>query len=210
MGIEDDLAGCEESDPYICILDENDVNLEQYCLLWTHLCRIMNNWGTVFSFVVKDVTGKIVKLEEMQADKPQHYSSVLKMAQFEKENETIRKKKPRSGCGQLIILNRAFEFVIDLLHNVFSEKDEAAKVSKIAQHSYDRTLSKHHSWVVQKVVWAALCTLPYREEFVASLRGNMPAENDEKFHETFDKNGREILKRVGQMIEQFELVDFHP
>uniref|UniRef100_A0A8R1I4X7 GLTP domain-containing protein n=2 Tax=Caenorhabditis japonica TaxID=281687 RepID=A0A8R1I4X7_CAEJA len=89
------------------IIANDDVDLEQYLLLWKHICRIMSSWSTIFSFVVKDVMNKAEKLTEMLERDAVAYKTIMSMAQKEDENGTIRNKKPnRSGTGHLLVLNR--------------------------------------------------------------------------------------------------------
>ncbi|KAF1757769.1 hypothetical protein GCK72_014225 [Caenorhabditis remanei] len=193
------------------LVDSDNVDLEQYLLFWEHVCKVMGSWGTIFSFVVKDVSNKLEKLAQMRNTDPESYKSILTMATRESENGSIRNLKPnRSGTGHLMVLNRALEFVIDLLDGVFTAEDDEAKVSIIARSSYDKHLSQFHSWPVKTAVSAALFTLPRKTEFLIRLRGKMPESDDEQFHEVFNRDGRDIVRRVNQLVENFELTDHNP
>uniref|UniRef100_A0A1I7TUA4 GLTP domain-containing protein n=1 Tax=Caenorhabditis tropicalis TaxID=1561998 RepID=A0A1I7TUA4_9PELO len=207
------------------IIENNNIDLEQY-LLFGNTCAsklsnqlyktsvafsVMCSWGTIFSFVVKDVTAKIEKLAQMRTDDPEAYKTILTMASKESEDGTIKNLKPnRSGTGHLMVLNRALEFVIELLDGVFTSDDDSAKVSTIARSSYDKHLSQYHSWPVRTAVGAALYTLPRRSEFLVRLRGKMPEADDAKFHDVFHRDGRDIVRRVNQLIIDFQLTDHNP
>ncbi|CAL2040567.1 unnamed protein product [Caenorhabditis brenneri] len=193
------------------IIENDNVDLEQYLLFWEHVCNVMCSWGTVFSFVVKDVSAKLEKLIQMKSADPESYRTILTMATKESENGTIKNLKPnRSGTGHLMVLNRALEFVIDMLDGVFTSEDETMKVYTIARSSYDKHLSQYHSWPVRTAVGAALYTLPRKAEFLIRLRGKMPEADDGKFHDVFDRDGRDIVRRVNQLVETFELTDHNP
>ncbi|CCA65579.1 Glycolipid transfer protein domain-containing protein [Caenorhabditis elegans] len=169
----------------------------------------MCSWGTIFSFVVKDVTAKLEKLTQMRSSDPDSYRTIIGMATKESENGTIRNQKPnRSGTGHLMVLNRALEFVIDLLDGVFTSNDE--NVSTIARSSYDKHLSQLHSWPIRTAVAAALYTLPRKPEFLCRLRGDMPEDDDNQFHDIFNRDGRDIVRRVNKLVENFELTDYNP
>ncbi|CAI2350782.1 unnamed protein product [Caenorhabditis sp. 36 PRJEB53466] len=193
------------------IVEVDDVDLEHYILFWKHVCKVMSKWGTIFSFVVKDVTAKLEKLTVMRMDDPVAYRTILTMASKERENGTIRNRKPnRSGTGHVMVLNRALEFVIDMLDGVFKAEDPDAKVYSIARSSYDKHLSQIHSWPVRTAVFTALFTLPNRKDFLVRLRGEMPESEDGNFHEVFQRNGIDVVRRVNLLIENFELSDYNP
>ncbi|CAP26183.1 Protein CBG06218 [Caenorhabditis briggsae] len=193
------------------LMNNDNVDLEQYLLFWEHVCKVMGSWGTVFGFVVKDVTAKIEKLAAMRVADPESYRSIQTMARKESTDGTIRNLKPnRSGTGHLMVLNRALEFVIDMLDGVFTSDDASLKVSTPARCSYDKHLSQFHSWPIRTAVSAALYTLPRKTEFLIRLRGSMPESEDGQFHDVFNRDGRDIVRRVNQLVENFDLVNHNP
>ncbi|CAB3409927.1 unnamed protein product [Caenorhabditis bovis] len=194
-----------------CQTESDDVIVEKYLLFWSHVCRVMSNWGIVFSFVVKDVQMKLEKLQEKLKNDPENYKTILRMAKHEAENGTIRNLKPnRSGTGHILVLKRALEFVIDLLDGVFCAPDPSIRVSTIAKAAYDKHLSQFHSWPIRTCVSGALLSLPRKDEFLIRLRGDMPSKDDNRFHETLTVQGREIIRRQDALVERFNLADYNP
>lgn len=139
------------------------------------------------------------------------FRTIVSMATKENENGTIRNQKPnRSGMGHLMVLNTALEFVIEMLHGVFTTRDPSAKVANIARAAYSNHLSQYHPWVLRGLVYGALSSLPDKTEFLNRLRGEMPEREDVLFHEVFQRDGKDIVHRVKRLISQFKLTDYNP
>ena len=71
------------------------------------------------------------------------------------ENITVSKTKLASGSRTLLRLHRALKFIILLLGKIV-EVESDAYVGPHASEVYNQSLAEFHSWIVRKMVSAAL------------------------------------------------------
>ena len=90
---------------------------------------------------------------------------------------TIIKKKPYSGSRAINRLTRALIFIVKLCEDLIVAPDDAS-AGKIASEAYAATLKKHHPWLVQKTVGAAMYTLPNRDKLIQKLCGEEKKPED--------------------------------
>lgn len=142
--------------------DDNDCHLFHF--------RLFNLLGTVFTFVTSDVHEKVGILRAYrQSKEAKQYETVSDMIIYEVENKlTDKKTKPLSGSRTLLRLHRALEFVIDFMTAV-TKMEISKKLTGIASESYQRTLAKHHPWVIRKAVGVAMYTLPTGEQLLSKM-----------------------------------------
>lgn len=134
--------------------------------------RFILRWGSLLKFVTEDVSGKIGGIREVRSGNQEKTATFKIMTTWEHEENKMRSHSPKSGTVNVLILHRAFDFIIGLIDGVYREEKENGKVSTIAREAYDKSLAKYHSWLVRKVVGAALLALPYKKDVSRSSNGN--------------------------------------
>lgn len=129
-------------------------------------------FGTLFTFVTKDVTSKLSILQGYLNDKVDgyHYKTIQTMIEFEKRNNLLRDPKRPSGSRTLLRLHRALEFIALFLHEVVKISDEVSTVN-CARSAYGKTLAKYHPWLIRKSVQIATIALPYRRHLIEQVYG---------------------------------------
>ena len=106
------------------------------------------------------------------------YSTMQGTIEYEVENKiTVIKKKPYSGTRAINRLTRALIFIVKLLEDLIVAPDDAS-AGKVASEAYAATLKKHHPWLVQKTVGAAMYTLPNRDKLIVKLCGEAKNQDD--------------------------------
>ena len=134
--------------------------------------RFFNMFGTLFSFVTKDVQSKITILHSYAKDEHigTNYITIQSMIEFEKSRNLLRDQKRPSGARTLLRLHRALEFISQFLHEVTKIEDDISTVSP-ARNAYNRTLAQYHPWYIRKSVQVATYALPYRRVLVERMYG---------------------------------------
>jgi len=133
--------------------------------------------GSVFGFVTSDIEAKLNALTAYQGDSDE-YATMSGTIEYEVANNlTVIKKKPFSGTRAINRLTRAMIFIVKLLEDLIVAPDDAS-AGKIASEAYAATLKKHHAWLVQKTIGAAMYTLPNREKLIVKLCGEGKKQED--------------------------------
>jgi len=133
--------------------------------------------GSVFGFVTSDIEAKLNALTAYSGDNDA-YSTMQGTIEYEVENKiTVIKKKPYSGTRAINRLTRALIFIVKLLEDLIVAPDDAS-AGKVASEAYAATLKKHHPWLVQKTVGAAMYTLPNRDKLIVKLCGEAKNQDD--------------------------------
>lgn len=139
--------------------------------------RFFNMFGTLFTFVTKDVQSKIAILHSYAQDAQHgpHYQTIQSMIDYERKHNMLKDTKRPSGSRTLLRLHRALEFISAFLHEVTKLEDEHT-TSPAAKSAYARTLSKYHPWYIRQSVNLALFALPYRIHLIERVYGgSLPA-----------------------------------
>lgn len=163
---------------YVCnafvrsIYDKQEVNILYYLGAFTELAKFFNMFGTLFTFVTKDVQAKISILQAYAKDQQHgpYYSSIQAMIEFEKMNNLLCDHKRPSGARTLLRLHRALEFISTFLHEV-TKLDDDHSTSTAARQAYNRTLAKYHQWYIRQSVHVAILALPYRRNLIDRVYG---------------------------------------
>ena len=142
--------------------------------------RFFELFGTVFGFVVSDVSSKLSILREHRASNcSPHYITVQSMVDFEVDSGITKvKAKLPSGSRTLLRLHRALEFIILFIRRI-QEAENGAKLSELASDAYTTTLSKYHPWLIRKGVAIALYTLPTKDQLIERLSMEDPTQTSE-------------------------------
>lgn len=142
--------------------------------------------GSVFSFVSSDLKQKIDTLIELRSKDDQNYTTVKSMIEYEKENKLLEKSDFVNGARTLLRLHRGLGTVSRHVTQGFTERrivdmysilldfireflrqlgdlTDVDKTSSCCQDAYNKTLAKHHPWVIRKAAVVAMYTMPTRE-----------------------------------------------
>lgn len=151
-----------------CLEDEDDLDMDSYIVAYRELSKFFQDLGSLFGFINSDVKSKLDILEAYRKsdDVGGNYETLNTMIEYEKDAGTIADTKKPSGSRTLLRLHRALEFIAALFKALSGANDDAS-VGKMAQESYDKTLAKHHPWLIRKGASLAMLTLPKVEEIFA-------------------------------------------
>ena len=152
----------------------------------------------MFSFVNSDVVEKIDILKDYRSSELRdEYKTIQSMINYEVKNNRTNNKTQASGSRTLLRLHRALDFITDFMKNI-KEADKEAKLSGVGAQSYDRTLAKHHPWLIRKGVHIAVYTLPTRVHFMEKLKVTDIAHTEDLLGKTaaLGHNIFEIVEKV--------------
>ncbi|KAL3861328.1 hypothetical protein ACJMK2_007364 [Sinanodonta woodiana] len=173
--------------------DEGLVEMDPYIASFDELTKLFKLLGSVFGFIVSDVVEKVGILQEYRKS-DDNYKTVQGMLDFEVDKKMTNTKHKPSAARTLLRLHRALAFVSDFMKEI-QAAEEGSKLSSIAAASYDRTLAKHHPWIVRKGVHLAVYTLPTRKHLLEKMK----VENCKKTEELLGKvaeSGKKIFDVV--------------
>ncbi|CAD6184707.1 unnamed protein product [Caenorhabditis auriculariae] len=184
-----------------CRLDGGDVDLKHFAGVYEELSKFIGMLGRIFEFVQKDVNEKIRNINSFYEKNPKDYCSIAKMIVTEKGGKNMGK----SCCASVLLLNRALEFVMDFLDSA-TEAADSDSMPQICRTSYDKTLAKHHPWIVRKAVGIAVHTLPSKERLTTCIKGRLAEENELKeFVRRVVADGSDVYSRIDAMYTKNEL-----
>lgn len=144
------------------LLQDDDVDMKAYLEAYNELYKFFQLMGSVFSFVSSDLKQKIEVLIELSNKDEQNYGSIKCMIEYEKENKLLEKADYVNGARTLLRLHRGLDFIREFLRQL-GELSDTDKTSSCCQDAYNKTLAKHHPWVVRKAAVVAMYTMPTRE-----------------------------------------------
>ncbi|KAL3862268.1 hypothetical protein ACJMK2_008250 [Sinanodonta woodiana] len=150
-----------------CHINDGTILLSEYLTAYHELCRFFKLTGRLFSFVARDLEGKIRVLEIMQkADESQNYKSVQSMLEYECGRKTVHTNvHVLSGSRTLLRLHWALEFIVEFMDRICKSSDDDT-TSHIAAEVYKTTLSNHHPWYTRKIAALAMYLLPNRKQLI--------------------------------------------
>ncbi|XP_066270555.1 glycolipid transfer protein-like isoform X2 [Branchiostoma lanceolatum] len=116
---------------------------------------------TAFAPVKSDIKGNIKKLTQKYSTDPARYSTLQAMVKQE-----MATKDKNSATDALLWLNRALQFIRQILVGIATgEKD----LTKVAKKAYEDSLKKYHGWMVQGIFSLAMKAVPYYNDFVTKV-----------------------------------------
>ncbi|KOX79570.1 Glycolipid transfer protein domain-containing protein 1 [Melipona quadrifasciata] len=144
------------------LLQDDDIDLKAYLDAYNELYKFFQLMGSVFGFVSSDLKEKIQILNELMNKDDQNYTTIKSMIQHEKENKILDKGDCTNGTRTLLRLHRGLDFIREFLRQL-GELSDSDKTSSCCQDAYNKTLAKHHPWVIRKAAIVAMYTMPTRE-----------------------------------------------
>lgn len=152
------------------LLQDDDVDLKAYLDAYNELYKFFQLMGSVFGFVSSDLKQKIDILIALMDKDDQNYTTVRSMIQYEKKNKMLDKDDSNNGARTLLRLHRGLDFIREFLRQL-GDLSDSDKTSSCCQDAYNRTLAKHHPWVIRKAAIVAMYTLPTRELLLKKVCG---------------------------------------
>ncbi|CAD1473025.1 unnamed protein product [Heterotrigona itama] len=144
------------------LLQDDDIDLKAYLDAYNELYKFFQLMGSVFSFVSSDLKEKIQILNDLISKDDQNYTTIKSMIQYEKESKILDKGDYTNGARTLLRLHRGLDFIREFLRQL-GELSDSDKTSSCCQDAYNKTLAKHHPWVIRKAAVVAMYTMPTRE-----------------------------------------------
>ncbi|XP_035735607.1 ceramide-1-phosphate transfer protein-like [Vespa mandarinia] len=144
------------------LVQDDDVDIKAYLDAYNELYKFFQLMGSVFSFVSSDLKQKIDILADLLSKNDRNYMTIKTMIEYEKENKLLEKADYVNGARTLLRLHRGLDFIREFLHQL-GEISDTDKTSTCCQDAYNKTLAKHHPWVIRKAAVVAMYTMPTRE-----------------------------------------------
>ncbi|XP_062904747.1 ceramide-1-phosphate transfer protein-like isoform X1 [Mobula hypostoma] len=157
-----------------CVTKDEDISLESYLEGWTELQKIINALGTVFGFISEEVNSKMeIIIQHRKGVHGKEYATIKSMIDYELKSDLVNNSRLHSdglvsGCRTLLRLHRALQW-LQLFLDKLRYDSQSNSISDICADSYQRTLAKHHSWLIQKAAGFAFLALPSRAKFLHML-----------------------------------------
>ncbi|XP_006615104.1 ceramide-1-phosphate transfer protein isoform X2 [Apis florea] len=139
------------------LVQDDDIDLKAYLDAYNELYKFFQLMGSVFGFVSSDLKQKIEILIDLINKNDQNYGTIKTMIEYEKENKILDKGDYSNGARTLLRLHRGLD---------------SDKTSSCCQDAYNKTLAKHHPWVIRKAAVVAMYTMPTRELLFKKVCGS--------------------------------------
>ncbi|XP_078056874.1 ceramide-1-phosphate transfer protein-like [Mustelus asterias] len=157
-----------------CVTKNEDILLKSYLEGWTELQKFINALGILFGFISEEVSSKMrIIIQHQQGMHGKEYISMQSMIDYELANNVVNfnefsSDRLASGCRTLLRLHRALRW-LQLFLDKLRISSENESMSAICADAYQQSLSKHHSWFVQRAAGIAFLALPLRTDFLHIL-----------------------------------------
>ncbi|TRZ04389.1 hypothetical protein DNTS_017701 [Danionella cerebrum] len=171
----------------------NDLLLNPYLASWDELIKFLEALGPIVGIISQEIVSKTAIIRDLaekadtEAKKkwtqrteltngskvdqmlPNGYSSIRSMIIWELEKGVVDfQKQTGSGCRTLLRLHRALLWLHNFLQELGREEDvkgNLRKPSDLCRETYQRTLARHHSWLVRRAAELAFLAIPERPYF---------------------------------------------
>ncbi|XP_074074863.1 ceramide-1-phosphate transfer protein [Macrotis lagotis] len=193
-----------------CLNEKEEILMDPYITGWKGLVRFLNNLGTIFAFISKDVMTKIQIIEKFcSSDQKENYSSLQSMVCYEVNNKLVdlqkRAEHPDSGCRTILRLHRALHWLQLFLEGLRTSQEDC-KTSVLCTDSYNATLAAYHPWIIRKAVTVAFCTLPSRNAFLETMNVGSPEEAVDMLNEAMPFIDQ-VYEVTQKLFEDHDLLD---
>lgn len=158
------------------LVENDDIDLKAYLEAYNELYKFFQLMGSVFSFVSSDLKQKIDILTDLKNKNSQNYTTIKSMIEYEKENKLLEKAEFVNGARTLLRLHRGLDFIREFLQQL-GDLSDIDKTACCCQDAYNKTLAKHHPWVIRKAAIVAMYTMPTREALFKKVCGENVQRN---------------------------------
>ncbi|XP_058797171.1 ceramide-1-phosphate transfer protein [Phymastichus coffea] len=185
------------------LLQEDDIDMKYYLEAYNELYKFFQLMGSVFSFVSSDLKQKIEHLQSLIEKDQDNYVSVKRMIEHEKENKLLQKSDFINGARTLLRLHRGLDFISEFLRQL-GELSDSDSTSTVCQEAYNKTLAKHHPWLIRKTAVVAMYTMPNRGTLFKKVCGENVQRNIDILPKMLDVTS-DVISRTHTVYEIHEL-----
>ncbi|XP_043666132.1 ceramide-1-phosphate transfer protein [Vespula pensylvanica] len=185
------------------LVQDDDVDIKEYLDAYNELYKFFQLMGSVFSFVSSDLKQKIDVLSDFLNKNDQNYTTIKTMIEYETNNKFLFKGGYINAARTLLRLHRGLEFIREFLWQL-NEISDTDKTSMCCQDAYNKTLAKHHPWVVRKAAIVAMYTMPTRELLFQKVCGPDVQRNVDILPKMLEVTV-EVLNRTYNLYDLYQL-----
>lgn len=163
--------------------------------------------GSIFGFVSNDLREKMNILNNFlsNTDTCEHFKSVKRMIEHERDNNLLNENGYVSGSRTLLRLHRGLEFIHLFLTKLKDLKNEDNTATS-CRDAYNATLAKYHGFLVRQGAKCAMITLPNREDLFKRVCGDL--DNIQKQLEILPKTldvAMQVHVRIENLYTKYDL-----
>ncbi|XP_018053205.1 PREDICTED: ceramide-1-phosphate transfer protein isoform X2 [Atta colombica] len=162
------------------LVENDDIDLKAYLEAYNELYKFFQLMGSVFSFVSSDLKQKIDVLTELK-----------KKADF------------INGARTLLRLHRGLDFIREFLQQL-GDLTDVEKTTSCCQDAYNKTLAKHHPWMIRKAAIVAMYTMPSREILFKKVCGENVQRNIDVLPKMLEVTA-DVFNRTDSIYEIYQL-----
>lgn len=185
------------------LLENDDIDLKEYLEAYNELYKFFQLMGSVFSFVSSDLKQKIDILINLKNKDTQNYTTIKSMIEYEKENKLLEKGDFVNGARTLLRLHRGLDFIRVFLLQL-GDLTDLDKTGSCCQDAYNKTLAKHHPWVIRKAAIVAMYTMPTRESLFKKVCGENVQRNIDVLPKMLEVTA-DVFNRTDRIYETYQL-----
>ncbi|KAG5325818.1 CPTP protein, partial [Pseudoatta argentina] len=185
------------------LVENDDIDLKAYLEAYNELYKFFQLMGSVFSFVSSDLKQKIEILTELKSKDAQNYITVKSMIEYERENKLLEKTDFVNGARTLLRLHRGLDFIREFLQQL-GDLADVEKTTSCCQDAYNKTLAKHHPWMIRKAAIVAMYTMPSREILFKKVCGENVQRNIDVLPKMLEVTA-DVFNRTDSIYETYQL-----
>ncbi|KAG5332732.1 CPTP protein, partial [Acromyrmex heyeri] len=185
------------------LVENDDIDLKAYLEAYNELYKFFQLMGSVFSFVSSDLKQKIEILTELKSKDAQNYMTVKSMIEYERENKLLEKTDFVNGARTLLRLHRGLDFIKEFLQQL-GDLADVEKTTSCCQDAYNKTLAKHHPWMIRKAAIVAMYTMPSREILFKKVCGENVQRNIDVLPKMLEVTA-DVFNRTDSIYETYQL-----
>jgi len=185
------------------LVENDDVDIKEYLEAYNELYKFFQLMGSVFSFVSSDLKQKIDVLIDLKNKDTQNYMTIKTMIEYEKENKLLEKADFVNGARTLLRLHRGLDFIREFLQQL-CDLSEVDKTASCCQDAYNKTLAKHHPWVIRKAAIVAMYTMPTREALFKKVCGENVQRNIDVLPKMLEVTA-DVFNRTDSIYKTYEM-----
>lgn len=185
------------------LVQTDDVDIKAYLDAYNELYKFFQLMGSVFSFVSSDLKQKIDVLAELQSKDCDNYRTIKSMIEFEKSTKLLERSDYVNGARTLLRLHRGLDFIKDFLRQL-GDISDGDKTSGCCQDAYNKTLAKHHPWMIRKAAVVAMYTMPTRDILFKKVCGNNVQRNIDVLPKMLEVTA-DVFDRTHKLYDAHEL-----
>ncbi|KAK7474330.1 hypothetical protein BaRGS_00034378 [Batillaria attramentaria] len=128
-----------------------------------------DKFGKAFGLVKKDVAGNIEKIDKQYKKDPEKYKFINAII----EEDSGKKDGMTEGCVGVLWLKRGLDFIHAMFRELLADQKNGVtdeNFTPTVNRAYESSLKQYHGWMTQKVIGGVLKLVPYRKDFIDTLK----------------------------------------